>query len=133
METQIGRTKSGDLLRIYKDKNTNENYKLEVGGETKNSFDNREQAIREGKVFMLKTWLPGAKEEDIKNMLKSFIKIEYDFMLEWCDRMANEDIECDCGCWGYPMEIGTYWTWEANKYKGCSKCSEKIVEHKGCF
>ena len=123
MPNEIGRTKSGKLLRIYYDQNE---YKLEVGGEIKQSFASRKEAITGGKVLMLKSWLTGTSDDKIKEMLKSYLKIDYDFTLEWCDRLAKEDPECDCGCWGYPMEIGTFWTWKKNRYRGCSKCGENV-------
>jgi len=123
MPDEIGRTKSGKLLRIYNDQNK---YELEVGGEIKQNFASRKEAIREGQVLMLKSWLPETAEEKIRVMLKSYLKIDYDFTREWCDRLAREHPECDCGCWGYPVEMGIFWTWKKNKYRGCPKCGENI-------
>ncbi len=123
MSEEIGRTKSGKLLRIYDDQ---KEYKLEVGGEIKQSFTSREKAIREGKVLMLKSWLTETNEKKIREMLNSYLKVDYDFMLEWCDRQAEEKPECDCGCWGYPVEMGIIWSWKRNKYRGCPQCGENI-------
>lgn len=120
---EIGRTKSGKLLRIYNDK---KEFKLEVGGEIKQSFTSRKEAIREGKVLMLKSWLPETDEKTIREMLKSYLTVDYNFMLEWCERQAEGKHECDCGCWGYPVEMGFLWSWKINRYRGCPQCGEKI-------
>ena len=123
MADEIGRMKTGELLRVNEKENE---YMLEVGGETRKSFSCREDAIRECKVMMLKSWLPESKGKNIRKMLASFVDVEYNFMLEWCERQAGEEHDCDCGCWGYPIEMGTLWTWNKNKYRGCSECGEKI-------
>ena len=123
MPQEIGRLKSGKLLRIYI---KNDNFILEIGGEISQSFTNREEAVKEGKILMLKSWLPGAEKENIKNMLNSYMDIEYNFIMEWCDRQAREKPECDCGCWGYPVEIGIFGSLNKNRYKGCPKCGEDI-------
>lgn len=123
MPDEIGRTKSGKLLRIYDDQN---NHKLEVGGKIEQSFASREEAVREGKVLMLKSWLTETSEQQIREMLKSYLKVDYDFMLEWCDRQAGENPECDCGCWGYPVEMGIIGIWKKNRYRGCPQCGEII-------
>lgn len=121
---EIGRTKSGKLIKvIYKKR---DKYILEVGGTIKAEFSSLEAAKNEAKLIMLKSWLPESKEEKIKELLNSYIEIEYNFTLEWCDRQAEEKPDCDCGCWGYPMEIASYWTWDYKKYKGCPKCGEDI-------
>lgn len=122
MAEEIGRLKSGELLRIYK----NDGYILEIGGEKEDEFKTREKAAAEGKVMMLKSWLPGAEEDDIRNMLASHLEIDFNFLREWCEKQAEEKPDCDCGCWGYPMEMGTLWTWDKNKYRGCPKCGHKV-------
>ncbi|MFW6270628.1 MAG: hypothetical protein ACOC4G_11170 [Bacillota bacterium] len=127
MKVEIGRTKSGKLLRIYDDR---QEYYLEVGGELRDSFDSRSKAVRKGKMLMVKSWLPEASEENIAEMLDSYVDFDYNFTLEWCDRQAEKHPECDCGCWGYPLEMGTIWSWRKNKYRGCPKCGEDIGQEK---
>ncbi|MFW5979933.1 MAG: hypothetical protein ACOCQ2_01060 [Halanaerobiales bacterium] len=77
-------------------------------------------------MLMLKSWLADTSKKKIREILKSNLKIDYDFTLEWCERQAREEPECDCGCWGYPVEIGVFWFWNKNKYRGCSNCGEDI-------
>ena len=126
MKAEIGRMKSGKLVRIIQEKGE---YKLEIGGRISDSFRSRETAFRKGKILMLKSWLPEAKEESLEDMLNSYLDISYNFTLEWCDRQAEKQPDCECGCWGYPMELGTFWSWAKNKYRGCPHCGENI-EHK---
>lgn len=124
MAGEIGRTKSGKLLKIISAEEGQ--YMLEIGGEAEKKFSTRDKAEREAGVIMLKSWLPEAEEENIREMLNSYLEVGYNFIVEWCDRQAEEKPDCDCGCWGYPMEIGTYWTWSKKKFKGCPKCGEEI-------
>ena len=123
MADEIGRTKSGQLLRLYDD---GKEYKLEIGGEIAESFPSRAAAVCKAKVLMIKSWLPKAAEDNINDMLKSYVDFEYNFTLEWCDRQAEEHIDCDCGCWGYPMELGFPGIWKKDKYRGCPQCGENI-------
>ena len=124
MAGEIGRTKSGKLIKVSR--NQGDKYILKVGDKIEARYSSKEEASKEGKIIMLKSWLPETKKERIRELLNSYMSIEYNFTLEWCDRQAEEKPECDCGCWGYPMEIGTYWTWSIKKFKGCPKCGEKI-------
>ncbi len=123
MKIEVGRLKTGELLRIYENK---EEYKLEVGGEARVKFTDQNEAVRAAEVLMIKSWLPECSEENIWEMLNSYISVEYNFTREWCDRQAAEDHDCECGHWGYPMEMGTFWSWRKNKYRGCPKCGEDI-------
>ncbi|SDM12190.1 hypothetical protein [Halarsenatibacter silvermanii] len=127
MEIEVGRLKTGELLRINKNK---EGYILKAGGETRGDFSDREKAVREAKVLMIKSWLPESSRENIEEMLNSYISLDYNFTLEWCERQADKDHDCDCGCWGYPMEMGAFWTWKKNKYRGCPKCRDDITQKK---
>ncbi len=124
MAEEIGRLQSGELLRINKDEDGH--FLLEIAGEVEAKFKSREEAIKESKVMMLKSWLPGAGEEEIRNMLNSYLEIGYNFLQEWCEKQAEKQPDCDCGCGGYPLEMGTFWTWSGNKYRGCPECEEKI-------
>lgn len=124
MAGEIGRIKSGKLLKITRDEDNN--YLLEIGGEVEKKFSDQSKAEKEARLIMLQSWLPEAAEENIREMLNSYLSVEYNFMVEWCERQAREDPDCDCGCWGYPMEIGTYWTWGKKKFMGCPKCGEEI-------
>lgn len=123
MKIEVGRLKTGELLRIYENK---EECKLEVGGEARGEFTDRNEAVRAAEVLMIKSWLPESSKENIREMLNSYISVEYNFTREWCDRQAEEDHDCECGHWGYPMEMGTFWYWKKNKYRGCPKCGENI-------
>ncbi len=126
MADEIGRMKSGEMIRVCSDESNN--YIIKVAGEKENSFNTREEAVQESKVLMLKSWLPDADEKHIRNMLNSCMEIDYNFMLEWCERQAENRPQCECGCWGYPLDTGTIWTWRGNKYRGCPECGEKIED-----
>ena len=123
MKIEVGRLKTGELLRIYENK---EECKLEVGGEARGEFTDQNEAVRAAEVLMIKSWLPESSKKNIGEMLNSYISVEYNFTREWCDRQAEEDHDCECGHWGYPMEMGTFWSWKKNKYRGCPKCGENI-------
>ena len=124
MGIEVGRLKTGELLRVYENK---EEYKLEIGGETRENFKELNEAVRAAELLMLKSWLPESSKENIREMINSYVSVEYNFTKEWCDRQAEKDHDCECGCWGYPIEMGTFWSWRKNKYRGCSKCGENIV------
>ena len=124
MAGEVGRTKSGKLLKVTRGEDNN--YLLKIGGEVEKSFSNADEAQKEARIMMLKSWLPEAKEENIREMLNSHLDLQYNFMIEWCERQAKDKHDCDCGCWGYPMEIGTYWTWDKSKLIGCPECTEEV-------
>lgn len=80
MSTPIGRNKAGELIRIYK--NNNDGYNVEVGASKVEEFSSRQEAIKQAKVIMLKSFMPGLEPKNALQMLDTDVIVDYNFKVD---------------------------------------------------
>ncbi len=80
MSTPIGRNQAGELIRVYRNKNST--YNLEIGGSKVEEFTTKQEAIKQAKVMMLKSFMPGLDSENALQMLETDVIVDYDFRVE---------------------------------------------------
>ncbi len=77
MSEPVGRNKAGELIRVYRSEDGS--FNLEVGGVKKSEFSSRSEAIKRGKLTMVKSFVPGVDEKKFISMLDTDVIVDYDF------------------------------------------------------
>jgi hypothetical protein len=78
LSRHIGKTKDGDLIRVFK---TVGGYQIDVDGEPSDLYDDFVTAERDAKKEMIWSYLPQLDESEVEGLIDSSLEIKYKW--EW--------------------------------------------------